>query len=96
MNGFQIVEIVVHDVHANAKVEARVPAGDNFEVAELKNPQDFALFVYKLNLNKVGVLCVSHSHNRVNLLNQLLLLVVVKVHVPFCESGLACKELYDF
>lgn len=41
------------------------------------------------HLHKVGVFGVAHRHYRMHLLNQLLLLVVIKVHVPFGQPRLA-------
>lgn len=43
----------------------------------------------RLYLDKVGVFGVAHRDQGVHLLDQLLLLVVVKVHVPFGQARLA-------
>ena len=40
------------------------------------------------HLDEVGVFGVSHRHNGMNLLNQLLLFLIIKVHVPLGESCL--------
>jgi hypothetical protein len=39
-------------------------------------------------LHKVGVLGITDSHHSMYLLNQLLFLVVIKLHVPLGQSGL--------
>jgi len=66
--GLEVVEVVVAHIDANTKVEAGIPSIDNLEVSEL---------------DKVCVLLIPHSHHCMNLLDQLLLLLVVEVHVPF-------------
>ena len=43
--------------------------------------------------DKVGVFCIPHGDNGVYFLDQLLLLVIIKVHVPLGQSGLACPVL---
>lgn len=43
--------------------------------------------------HKVGVFGVSDGHNGVNLFNQLLFLVVLEVHVPLGQPGLASPVL---
>jgi len=73
MDGLEVAEVVVVDVDTDAKVEAGVAAVDDLEVAEL---------------DKVGVLGVADRHHGVHLLDQLLLLVVVKVHVPLGQPCL--------
>lgn len=69
VDGLQIGQVVVADVDANAKVEAGVASVHDLEVTEL---------------DKVGVLGVAHRHHGVDLLDQLLLLIVIELHVPFC------------
>lgn len=69
----QIAQVVVVHVHADAKVQPGVPP-----VHDLKVPE----------LNEIGVLGVADRHHGVHLLDQLLLLVVVKVHVPLGQAGL--------
>lgn len=44
-------------------------------------------------LHKVGVLGITDSHHSMYLLNQLLFLVVIKLHVPLGQSGLPCSVL---
>lgn len=38
-------------------------------------------------LHEIGVFCVSHRDKGMHLLDELLLLVIVKVHVPFREAS---------
>lgn len=64
---FQRGQVIVAYICAYAKVEARIAAVDDLKVSEL---------------NKVGVLGVAHCHYCMNLLNQLLLLIIVKLHIP--------------
>ena len=45
------------------------------------------------DLDKVGVFGVSHCHNSVHFLNQLLLLIIIKMHVPFSKPCLPCTVL---
>lgn len=45
------------------------------------------------HLHKVGVLGVPDGDHRVHLLDQLLLLIVVKLHVPFGQPCLASSVL---
>jgi len=40
------------------------------------------------HFNKVGVLGVADRHDGVNLFNQFLFLVIIKVHVPLCQPRL--------
>jgi len=68
MNCFQVHQIVILDVDAYAKVEPRVPPVHDLEVSEL---------------HEVGVFCISDRNDGMNFFDQLLLLVVVKIHVPF-------------
>jgi len=72
--GLQVVKIVIIDVHTDAEVEAGIATVHNLEVSKL---------------NKVGVFGISHSHNCMNFFYQLLLLFIVKVHVPLGQPGLA-------
>lgn len=46
-------------------------------------------------LNKVGVLGIPDRHHSVDFLDQLLLLVVVKLHVPLGQPRLACSVLNE-
>ena len=50
----------------------------------------------KTHFYKVGVLGVAYRDQSVHLLNQLLLLVVIKVHVPFGQPGLAGSVLDEY
>ena len=40
-------------------------------------------------LHKVGMFGVSHSNDGMNFFNQLLLLIIIKVHVPFGQASFA-------
>lgn len=44
-------------------------------------------------LYKVGVFGISDRHYSMNLLNELLLLIIIKLHVPFSQSGFSCSVL---
>ena len=46
--------------------------------------------------HKVGVLCVPHGHNGVNLFNQLLFLVILEVHVPLSQPRLTRAILNQY
>ena len=48
------------------------------------------------NRHKVGVLGVAHGHYGVDLLNQLLLFLILKLHVPFGEARLPGAILYQY
>ena len=45
--------------------------------------------------HKVGVLGIPHCHQGMDLFNQLLLLIIIKVHVPFGQPGLASTILNE-
>jgi len=74
VDGLEVVKVIVTDVDTDAEVEASVPAINYFEVPEF---------------DKICVLCISYGHHCVDFLNQLLLLFIVKVHIPLCQPGLA-------
>jgi hypothetical protein len=78
VDGFQVIQVVIHDVDTNAEVETGVSSVDNLEISEF---------------NKIGVLGIAHCDHSMHLLNQLLLLVVVKVHIPLSKTGLASSIL---
>lgn len=78
MDGLEIGQIVVVDIHADAEVEASVASVDDLEVPEL---------------HKVGVLGIPDGDHGVHLLDQLLLLVVIELHVPLGQARLACPVL---
>lgn len=44
-------------------------------------------------LYEVGVLSITNRHHRMHLLDQLLLLVVIKLHVPLGQPCLPCAVL---
>jgi len=73
VDGLEVVQVVVAHVHTDAKVEAGVPPVDDLEVSKL---------------DKVGVLLITDSDDCMHLLYQLLLLLVVKVHVPLGQPRL--------
>lgn len=78
---FQVAQVVVANVDADAEVQARVPPVDDLEVTEL---------------HEVRVFGVPDSDDRVHLFDQLLFLVVVEVHVPLRQSRLAGPVLYQY
>lgn len=78
MDGLQVGQVVVVDVHADAEVEAGVASVNDLEVPEL---------------HKVGVFGISDSDHGVHFLNQLLFLVIIKLHVPLGQARLACPVL---
>lgn len=45
------------------------------------------MYIYT-HSNKVCVFSISNSHNRVNLFNQLVFLIILKMHVPFSQPRL--------
>ena len=47
-------------------------------------------------LNEIGVFGIPNGHNCVNFFDQLLLLVVIKVHVPFGQTGFPCPILDEY
>lgn len=49
----------------------------------------------KTNLHKISVLCISYRNHGVNFFNQLLLLIVVKVHVPFGKARFSSSVLNE-
>lgn len=49
--------------------------------------------VVSRHLHKVGVFGISDSDHSVHLLDQLLLLIVIKLHVPLGQARLACPVL---
>jgi hypothetical protein len=93
VNGFQIVEIIVHYVHANTKVKASVSPVNNFEVAKLRVGLDNKMLLFFDDyLDKVCMLCVANRHHCMHFLYQLLLFVVVKVHIPFGQPSFSCAK----
>lgn len=44
-------------------------------------------------LYKVGVFGIPDSYHSVHFLNQLLFLIIIKLHVPFGQSCLPCSVL---
>lgn len=74
----EISQVVVAHVHADAEVEAGVAPVDDLEVSEL---------------HEIRVLGVPDSHHGVDLFDQFLLLVIVEVHVPLGQAGLAGSVL---
>lgn len=44
-------------------------------------------------LHKIGVFGISDSYHSMNFLNQLLFLIIIKLHVPFGQSCLSCSVL---
>ena len=47
----------------------------------------------KTYCHKVGMLGITHCYNGVHFLNQFLLLIILKVHVPLGQTSLACSIL---
>lgn len=97
MDGLQVAQVVVVHVHADAKVQASVTTVDYLKVAELKTGRKWTLdkqavgFCFSRNayLDKVGVFCIPDRDQCVHLLDKLLLLVIIKVHVPLGQAGLS-------
>ena len=67
VDSLEIAEVVVLEVQTEAEVQTSVSSVDNLEVTES---------------HKVGVFGVPHSNQGVDLFDQLLLFVIIKVHVP--------------
>jgi len=92
MNGLKIKEGIIVDIDTDAEVKSGIATINNLEVSEL---------------HKVCVFGIPHSHNFritirsvtvtkftcMNFLNKLLLLFIIKVHVPFSKSSLASPIL---
>lgn len=95
VNGFEITQVVIVHVDADAEVETSIATINNFEIAELKNSRLVSVFGAWMwsYLHKIGVLGVSDGDDRVDFLNQLLLLVIIEIHVPFRQSGFASPVL---
>ena len=89
VNGFQVAQVVVVDIDADAEVQTCVPAVHDLEVAELQWKDDRRdekvplTYEYWKYLNKVRVFCIPNGNNCVNFFNQLLLLIIIEIHVPF-------------
>ena len=101
VNGFQVGKIVVPDVDADAKVQSRITSVDDFEAPELKNNvkkaykqmRDMGGNKGDKHLHKICVFGIANGDQRVHLLNQLLLLIIVEMHVPLGEPCLPCAVL---
>jgi len=74
VDGLQVVQVVIVDIHADAEVKTGIATIDNLEVSKF---------------DKVGVLSIPHRHNCMDFFDKFLLLLVVKVHVPLGQPGLA-------
>ena len=72
--GLHVCQVVVVDVNTQAKVKSGIATIHNF-----KGPK----------FNKVGVAWPADRHTGVYLLNELLFLVVLVRHVPFCHACLS-------
>lgn len=46
-------------------------------------------------LHKISVFCISDCDNCMDLLNQLLLLIIIKVHVPLGQTGFSSSVLNE-
>lgn len=75
---FEVAQVIVVDVDADAEVEAGIATVHNFEVAELY---------------EVCVFGISDGDDGMHFLYQFLLLVIVKVHVPLGQPRLARSVL---
>lgn len=78
MNGFQIAQIIVINVHTDAEVETRIASIYNFEIPKLYSWSEGTLvnkwlyycpYWLKHYLYKVGVLSISHGDHCVHFLN---------------------------
>lgn len=95
VNGFEITQVVIVHVDTDAEVETSIATINNFEIAELKDSGLGRVFGGRKGsyLDKIGVLSVSDSDDSVDLLDELLLLVVIEIHVPFRQSGFSSPVL---
>lgn len=106
--GLQVAQIIVVHVHADAEIQTRIAAIHNFEVAKLfaeKTEYESLLISYPISkntlslsltspyLNEVCMLGIAYGHNSMHLLDQLLLLVIVEIHVPFGQARLTRSVL---
>jgi hypothetical protein len=80
VDGFEVGQIIVANIHANAEIKSSITPINDFETAEF---------------DKVGVLGITDCDESVDLLDQLLLFVVIEVHVPFRKPRLASSVLYE-
>jgi len=74
VDGFEVEEVVVGHVDADAKVEAGVTPVNDLEVAKL---------------HKVGMLRIANSDEGMDFLDQFLLLLGLEVVVPLGQPGLS-------
>jgi len=74
VNGFEVEEVVIGDVHADAEVETSVSPVDDFEIPKL---------------HKVCMFGITHCDYGMNLLDKFLLLLVLKVYVPLGQPRLS-------
>lgn len=74
VNGFEIEEVVVRDVDADAEVETRVTSVNYLEVPKL---------------DEIRVLGVTHRDQGVDFLDEFLLLFGLEIVVPLGQTGLA-------
>lgn len=79
--GLQVAQVVVAHVHADAEIQTGVPSVDYFEISEF---------------HEIRVFGVPDRDDGVHLFDEFLFLVVVKVHVPFCQSRFARSVLYQY
>ena len=98
---FEIGQVVVIEVNTDTEIEASIATIHYLEVTELydicvwggggyRGTIKKKLDVHRTSTysDKVCVLCIPDGDNGVNLFNQLLLLIVLKVHVPLGEARL--------
>lgn len=78
VNSLEVCQVVISHVHTNTEVQTSITPVNDLEVPEL---------------HKVGVLGIPDSYHSMNFLNQLLFLIIVKLHVPFGQSCLPCSVL---
>lgn len=81
VNCLQVGEVIVRYINTNAKVKTSVSSIDYLETAKF---------------HEISMLSISHSHHSMNLFDQLLFFVIVKIHVPLGQSGLASAILDEY
>lgn len=110
MNGLQVRQVVIGDVHADTEIEPGVAPINDLKVPklgekskkgegeELKGVKKGGFWGEKggfwgADLDEIGVFGIADGDDGVDLLDELLLLVVVKLHVPLGQAGLPSAVL---
>ena len=91
VDSFKVEEIIIANINTDAEVEASIASVDNLEVAELNKVGVFGIS-NRHNCETKHILTFQEliilKQTCVNLLNEFLFLLIIKVHVPLGESGL--------